>query len=120
SMTMLEGTWKYTYDGAGQLVHAVFTSNNPTTAPNQDLNYVYDASGNRTQTVSNGITTAYSTNSLNEYTAVGNTLNVYDRDGNLISSTTGGVTTLYMYDAQNRLLSVSTPTDSWTYKYDAL
>ena len=38
---------------------------------NQDLVYNYDAVGNRTSTIINGVTTQYTTNNLNEYTSVG-------------------------------------------------
>ena len=34
----LDGTWTYTYDGAGQLIHAVFASTNPAVS-SQDLTY---------------------------------------------------------------------------------
>src|SRR5262249_46669643 len=70
TMSTLDGTWTYTYDGSGQLTQAVFASNNPA-IPSQDLTYNYDALGNRTSTVINGVTTTYATNSLNEYTSVG-------------------------------------------------
>jgi YD repeat-containing protein len=40
-------------------------------------------------------------------------------DGNMTSKTEGGVTTIYTYDIENRLIAVSTPTDTWTYTYDA-
>jgi len=70
SETTLDGAWAYEYDAAGQLTHGVFTSTNATVA-NQDLTYVYDAAGNRTRTVENGVTTNYVTNSVNQYDSVG-------------------------------------------------
>ena len=36
--------------------------------PAQDLTYVYDALGNRIQTIDNGVTTEYTTNNMNQYT----------------------------------------------------
>src|SRR5262249_45129631 len=78
----LDGTWTYTYDADGQLIHAVFASTNPT-VPSQDLAYNYDAMGNRLTTVINGVTTAYTTNNVNEYTSVGGVAYQYDADGNL-------------------------------------
>jgi YD repeat-containing protein len=60
-MTTLDGTWNYGYDLTGQLTRAIFTSNYPTTLPNQDLTYAYDAAGNRIQTIENGKTTDYLT-----------------------------------------------------------
>ena len=100
------------YDGIGELTRAVFTSNNPAAIPDQDLQYVYDAAGNRIRTVSNGVTTDYVTNDLNEYTQIGTASLSYDLDGNLVSRTDGGGTTTYAYDALNRLKGVTAPVAS--------
>jgi YD repeat-containing protein len=86
SMGTLDGAWTYSYDDIGQLTHAVFASTNPD-IPDQDLLYVYDAMGNRIRTVENGVTTAYTTNNLNQYTKVGDTTYAFDADGNLVSET---------------------------------
>ena len=83
SEATLDGTWTYTYDADGQLIHAVFASTNPS-VPSQDLAYSYDAMGNRITTVINGVTTAYTTNNMNEYTSVGGVDYTYDADGNLL------------------------------------
>jgi RHS repeat-associated protein len=120
SMTTEEGQWTYQYDPDGQLTHAVFTSNNPDVVPNQDLQYTYDLAGNRTQTVINGVTTQYVTNSLNEYTRVGSTNFTYDADGNLISETDGSGTTTYTYDEENQLTKVMSATETSSYRYDSL
>ena len=92
--------------------------------PNQDLTYVYDAAGNRTQTIVNGVTSNYTANSLGEYTTVtssgGTTTDTYDADGNLISKTDSSGTTTYTYNSIDQLVSVTSPTDSWIYEYDAL
>src|SRR5208337_3814050 len=118
-MATLDGTWTYGYDAIGELSTAAFASTNPA-IPSQNLAYSYDANGNRTQTVINGATATYTANKLNQYTTVGNTTYQYDKDGNLVSSTTGSVTTTYAYDSLNRLVSMTTPTDTWTYSYNAL
>ncbi len=112
------GRWDYTYDANGQVTHAVFTSNDPVVLPNQDLGYVYDAAGNRTRSVANGVVTLYTTNQLNEYTQVGSVTYTYDVDGNLRTKTDGGVTTTYTFDQENRLTASGNPTDSWSYQYD--
>ena len=117
--TTLDGTWVYTYDADGELTHAVFTSTNPA-LPNEDETFTYDAAGNRTQTIINGVTTAYTTNALNEYTQVGDTSYTYDADGNLATATTAGVTTTYTFDDLNRLTGVTDPTGTTTHTYDAL
>jgi RHS repeat-associated protein len=118
SMATLDGQWTYGYDGTGQLVHAVFASNNPAVIPNQDLQYVYDPLGNRIRTIINGVTTEYVTNDLNQYTTVGTASYRYDLDGNLISKTDGLLTETYVYNDENRLVSVVTPAGTWTYEYD--
>src|SRR5262249_25800022 len=87
--------------------------------PNQDLSYVYDAAGNRTQTIFNGAVTNYATNGLNEYTSADGTIYAYDADGNLISAAANGQTTTYAYNAQGQLASVVGPEGTTTYQYDA-
>ena len=117
-MATLDGQWAYTYDATGQLTHAEFVSTNPL-IPHQDLTYLYDELGNRIATIENGVTTAYTTNNLNQYTAVGDATLTYDADGNLIAQTGGGENITYGYDTQNRLTSVVTPAGTWTYEYNA-
>jgi RHS repeat-associated protein len=118
-MTTLDGQWTYGYDANGQLLHAVFVSTNVAVA-NQDLQYTYDAAGNRTSTIINGLTTTYTTNNLNQYTAIGNGSLQYDRNGNLIERKDGSATTTYTYDVRDRLTGASAPGDTWSYQYDAL
>jgi RHS repeat-associated protein len=119
SMTTLEGVWAYSYDETGQLIRAIFTSNDPASVPHQDLAYQYDPAGNRLGTTINGVTTPYSVNTRGQYTAVGEAAYSYDADGNLIRKTQGGVTTVFTYDAENRLIGSSAPGDDWAYQYDA-
>ena len=114
----VDGTWTYSYDAIGELTHAVFASTNPAIA-NQDEAYFYDAAGNRTQTIINGVTTVYTTNNMNEYTQVGGTHYTYDADGNMISATDASGTTTYTFNAQNQLTAVNGPSGSWSYQYDA-
>ena len=57
-----DGTWTYSYDALGELTGAVFTSTNPS-IPSQNLSYAYNASGDRTQTIVNGATSTYTSNS---------------------------------------------------------
>ena len=111
----IDGTWTYSYDGTGQLTHAVFASINPAIA-NQDLTYAYDPVGNRIRTIENGVTTEYKTNNLNEYTSVGGVLYTYDLDGNLTSDGTSA----YTYNALNQLTGVANSQGTWQYVYDGL
>jgi RHS repeat-associated protein len=124
--TNQDGKWTYTYDADGQLTKAVFTPNssNPDRLTSQNLQYVYDAAGNRVSQTVNGVTTTYITNDVNEYTS--STTNgvttkyQYDNDGNLISQTTGGSTTSYAYNELDELTGVSGPGQTATYTYDSL
>ncbi len=113
TMTTLEGTTTYGYDADSQLTSVVLPNG-------QTITYGYDAMGNRTTVTQNGVTTAYTTNNLNEYTAVGGATYGYDQDGNLTVTTGLGGTTVYTYNVQNQLIGVQTSTDTWTYTYDAL
>jgi RHS repeat-associated protein len=113
------GVWNYSYDAAGQLVHAVFTSTDRSVA-NRDIAYKYDAAGNRISTIFNGAVSNYTANGLNQYAAVDGTAYAYDADGNLASVTKDGVTMQYAYNSQNQLTAASGPTGSYIYKYDAL
>jgi len=119
--TTLDGRWTYTYDAIGELTHAVFAPNDLSAISNQDLQYFYDPAGNRTQTIINGVTTAYVSNNLNQYTSVGSQILAYDADGNLVSQADGAATTTYGYDEVNRLTSVVTPSGgTWSHQYDAV
>jgi len=113
SMTTLQGVWTYTYDALGQL-----TGWN---APDGTFaTYSYDAMGNRVLVNENGVTTAYTTNNMNQYTTVGGVTYTYDADGNLIRTQSGSDVTTYSYDPNDRLIAVSSGADSQTYSYDAL
>ena len=89
--TNQDGEWVYTYDADSQLTQAVFTPNStdPDGLTAQNLQYVYDAAGNRISETVNGVITTYVVNNVNEYT----------------SSSTNGVVTTYQYDADGNLIS---------------
>ncbi len=115
SMATVDGAWTYSYDGTGQLTHAVFASTNAAIA-NQDLTYNYDALGNRTTTVINGMTTVYTTNNLNQYISIGGVVQIYDKDGNLLSDGAN----VYTYNSLNDLIGVNGPSGTTSYAYDSL
>ncbi len=102
----------YNYDKLYQLTFVDYNDGNST-------NYYYDSLGNSTK-LTNGGTTNYSHNSLNQYDAVGpvgsETPYSYDRNGNL----TDDGTYLYYYDCENRLTDVNDQSDNpvVSYKYD--
>ena len=99
--TTLDGSWSYIYDAEGELIHAVFSSNNPGSFANQDLAYNYDSTGNRASTVINGVTTTYVTNNMNQYTSVGGIAYSYDANGNRFNILTG--TFSHSYDVNGNL-----------------
>jgi RHS repeat-associated protein len=113
------GRWTYRYDDAGQLVRAALVSTDAN-VPDEDLTYVYDAVGNRIRTVSNGETTEYTTNNMNQYVQVGERTYLFDADGNLIEETGFDGATTYTYDHENRLIAIARGDDAWQYAYDAL
>lgn len=118
SETTIDGTWLYSYDADGELTQAIFTPNSsdPDGLTSQDLQYFYDAMGNRTSTIINGATTTYTINDMNEYTSVGGVSYLYDADGNLISDGTD----TYTYSSQNQLIGAIGPSGVTSYIYNAL
>ena len=118
SETTIDGTWTYGYDADAQLVSAVFVPNSsdPDGLTAQNLSYSYDALGNRTVTVVNGVTTTYTTNNMNQYISVGGVTCKYDTNGNLLFDGTN----TYTYNSLNELTSVSGPSGTTTYTYNSL
>ena len=113
TMTTLAGITMYGYDAIGQLSSVTPPGGKPIT-------YGYDAMGNRTTVTQNGVTSLYTTNDLNQYTAASGALFTYDEDGNLKLTTGSSGTTRYTFNVQNQLVEVQTATDTWAYTYDAL
>ena len=112
SMTTGGVTTTYGYDADGELTSA--------SAPGDTILYAYDPAGNRTSVTDNGVVTNYASNSVNEYTQVGDTTYQYDANGNMIAATTNGQTTTYTLNALNQLTAVSSPDWAFSYTYDAL
>ncbi|MDR3738107.1 MAG: RHS repeat-associated core domain-containing protein [Terracidiphilus sp.] len=112
SMGTLSGMWQYGYDANGQLTSVTLPTGSTIT-------YTYDAAGNRTQVTSGTGTVNYTVNSLNQYTAAGPATFGYDADGNMTAKFDNGAWS-YDYNVENRLVSVTGPSDSWRYEYDAL
>jgi RHS repeat-associated protein len=114
-----DGDWSYSYDATGQLTHAVFASTN-SAIQSQDIRYTYDAAGNRISESINGVTTDYTSNSLNQYISAGATTYAYDSDGGVVSATTTSGTIHYSYDQNGQLISEAGPHGNYHYSYDAL
>src|SRR5262249_55605523 len=111
SMTTLEGRWAYEYDVLGQLTKVTLPGG-------RTIEYHYDAVGNRISVIDDGITTNYTTNNLNQYTAVGTTNDIYDPDGNLVLTRNGDQASSYTYNDESRLVRAVTPEGTFTYEYD--
>ena len=86
------------------------------TGGSQVANLVYDGSGNRTQSVSNGAAINYGINNLNQYTNLNGNPVTSDIKGN-VQSYNGWI---YTYDAQNRLTSASNGASPLAFWYDGL
>ena len=112
SMTTGGVTTSYGYDADGELTSA--------SSPGDTILYAYEPDGNRTSVTDNGVVTDYTSNSMNEYTQVGDTTYQYDANGNMIGATTNGQTTTYSFNALNQLIGVSGTPGSFSYSYDAL
>jgi YD repeat-containing protein len=110
-MTTLEGVTTYGYDADGRLISVVLPNG-------RAITYGYDAADNRTVVSDNGNLSQYSTNDLNEYLAFGDTTQVFDAAGNLVSSSDSAGSHSFSYNVDGRLVGEITPQGSWTYEYD--
>jgi len=79
-----------------------------------DYGFNYDNIGNRQTSTSSESSTFYTSNSLNQYTAVNTETPTYDDDGNML--TNSGWT--YEWDADNRLKKAESGTTILEFKYD--
>ncbi|MDD2762563.1 MAG: DUF6531 domain-containing protein [Opitutaceae bacterium] len=108
----------YQYDTTYQVTSAAYNAvlNGNAVGPAETTEvYVYDAVGNRIQAITNGQTTRYSTNTLNQYIQVGSFALNYDRGGNLC--TIGSWR--YRYDALNRLIFAANNNIAARFYYDS-
>ncbi len=105
SLTDNNGLHSYTYDNVYRLINS--------TNPNEAYNY--DPVGNR-----NPITQTY--DSGNRLLEDDTYIYTYDLDGNMTSKVkkAGGETTTYNYNSEDQLIGIVTPTQTISYKYDAL
>ena len=78
--------------------------------------YTYDKIGNRESSTGISPVSAYTTNQLNQYTAIGATNPTHDADGNLTSNGTW----TYSWNGENRLRTVTKGTTTINFTYDYL
>ena len=124
-------TDKYGFDPTDQLTDVKYNRNDGAGSHDRQTAFAYDAVGNRVTMNEDAdgsasgsvVTTPYSANALNQYTAIdGLATPAYDNRGNIttLQTETGGPTWTYGYDAQNRLISVSgTNGVTASFAYDA-
>lgn len=110
---------QYNYDPLNRLQSMVIgnLSGGVIPMPSGSSDFNYDALGNRTSVMENGNTTTYTTNSLNQYTAItaGATVNPTYQNGDVMHDGMHG----YAYDHEHRITAVDGGSTA-TYKYDAL
>ncbi|MFT5741641.1 MAG: YD repeat-containing protein [Gammaproteobacteria bacterium] len=105
----------YVYDHLHRL-----TSESATDAAhgNCAASYQYDAIGNRTLSLIDGVTTLYQYDDNDRLTQQGGTTYAYDNQGNTQSETLDGNTSSYSYDQCQRMVQVNTPGSLISYAYD--
>lgn len=109
----------YGYDATSQITSVQYEADNPDSmpsAPVRTTGYNWDAVGNRTTVTNTGVPTNYTTNQLNQYTAVAGRPLTYNDNGAL--KTMDGWT--FTYDAQDRLVKAEKRSTLITFDYDPL
>lgn len=110
---------KWLYNDRSELVDAKkYNGSDKTDLSNPvsayDYGFNYDNIGNRLTSTSSGSNTSYTSNNLNQYTAVNAETPTYDDDGNMLTNSTWS----YEWDAENRLKKASTGTSVLEFVYD--
>ncbi len=101
---------QYAYDAAGRLIKV---------SEGASLTeYLYDAVGNRSAVIRDGVRTEYQSAPGNRLLQAGGESFAYDADGNMVSrKVAGGEVYTYAYDEFNRMVSAAGPAGSARYKY---
>lgn len=100
----------YGYDSMGQLTsarrYAGGTPEEPMNAVDDyQFGFGYDSIGNRTTGTHGSFNCSYSSNILNQYSAISSGSSTYDEDGNLLN----GAGQTYTWDAENQLIGITRP-----------
>lgn len=96
-------TDSYVYDSIYRVNAVDYDSAGPGGIPVEETRYRYDGVGNRVEQVVSNETIDYTSNSLNQYTAVDGVPNLYDANGNRTRDDQFN----YVYDFRNRLIEVT-------------
>ena len=109
--------WDYSYDDKGQTTGAVKRDADGTALAGMQYGYVYDGIGNResAEEGSSANAVTYSSNQLNQYTAINTALPTYDADGNLLTTGNGWS---YTYNGENRLIQAENSDTRLEFTYD--
>lgn len=91
------GAWNFSYDDKSQLTGAEKTTESGT----EFFNYTYDGIGNRVTATELTDTWNYTSNLLNQYTAINSLSPTYDLDGNMLTTGDGWT---YTWNGENRLI----------------
>lgn len=113
SLTTLDGMTRFEYDVKGQLVRVE-------TPEGRVLEYEYDAAGNRTAVIDDGVVTDYAIDETGRYTQIGDQTSTYDASGRLTRTEENGVVTEFDYDERGRLVMTSQDGDVTEFEYDAI
>jgi RHS repeat-associated protein len=109
--------WYYEYDGLYRLTYACSNWDDiGLICQGDEFTYTYDAVGNRTSQIINGLTTNYTYDSANRLTSVDGVTYTWDNNGNLLSD---GINT-YTYDYANRLSTMTDGVNTYEYEYNGL
>ena len=111
------GVFEYEYDSLNRLT-GVSRDNS------QLRQYTYDAFGNRTSKLENGVTTSYTYNALNQLVSMSDNMDTtafrYDNRGNLVERIAGESSIRYIYNAANRLSRTVNGDKKACYSYNGL
>ncbi|XP_053382663.1 uncharacterized protein LOC128549615 [Mercenaria mercenaria] len=108
----LEGTWKFKYDRAGQVISMTDPKGNVT-------EYEYDNAKNRKIISINGVDAQSTINEMNQYIKYRDMVFKYDKNGNLVQRN-GSIQEKFVFDEENRIVAYKSNTDQCDFKYDAL
>ncbi len=119
-ITLADGSrMKLTYDDKRQLDTSQKVDVTDTPVAGYDFDYDFDAIGNRTQTMENGLTTPYFANALNQYSGIGGTAATpaiaptFDNNGNLLTDDRLANT----WNEENRLQTIADNTRNTRSEY---
>ena len=116
-----ENSSLYSFDSNNQLIACctgIMSDNDQISNPINSIQYAFDAVGNRTSVMNNGVAYNYTSDNRNAYTSISGGENYsmqYDANGNMLFD---GIHSL-QYNFNNQLESVNNGTLA-SYKYDAL